>query len=224
MEKLTITQAKKDPKLLNEFMSQNDKLVSFSLRNLRLSEEHKEEALQVARMTFYKCIVNFNEEYGDHFTTYCVTSMQYSVYKLFRDGYFHNIKPPRWYEQAKKLFKLEHSISEIATTLERTEAEIHQILTLMNCISLDTVLYDSENTKTTVYNLVEETNAIQEREEQVLITNFITSLKERDRQIFLMKYNGYTQCEIASYFNITQTQICRVLKRLKIKFKQYLQG
>lgn len=224
MHKLTISEVKNNKKLINEFIAQNINLVLHTVHKFKLNGEHFEDAKQEALLAFYKSILNYDDSYDNNFTTYSVMYMEGSIMKMYRDGYFKTIRPPRWNSQAGKLHKQGYSVEEIAKQLDRPVEAVQHMLTVTNCTSLDIKAsdYNGGTTIDDMYNIVDSNSIEDQTTEQQLLYQFTKSLDNTAKTILLLRYKGYTQTEIANYLNTPQPNVCRLLKKLKPKFESYL--
>lgn len=85
-----------------------------------------------------------------------------------------------------------------------------------NALTLEDILSDESET-----NFIEISDYIETIEKAIsLILNCFT---ERERYIFLYNIGGIVQTEIGNRFNISQSYISRVEKRLRIRIKKYIE-
>lgn len=226
MRKLTINEASKNPKLINEFIKQNLGLVYYTVKKFHLSPENYEDAVQEALLSFYRCIVNYNPdpENDGTFVKYCVIWMEGSIMQMLRRGYYKNIRPPRWYYLVNKLLKNGASIDEISERVNKTPKEIENCVNTMMYSSLDAEINNNpEGTNLNdKYSICNKGEFDPDSKELRLLINFANTLKDSQKQILLMKYCGYKQGEIAEYLGVAQPNISRTLKRIKPKLLQFL--
>ena len=88
-------------------------------------------------------------------------------------------------------------------------------------ISLDKALTSNNNDKDndkTGYDVIEGNKA---DDSKVVVTDFITNLTIKQKQVVRYLLDGKTQSEIAKLMDISQPQVCRIIKSLQTTWNKY---
>lgn len=88
-------------------------------------------------------------------------------------------------------------------------------------ISLDKTLTSNNNDKEndkTGYDVVE---GKQSDNSRIVVTDFITSLTIKQKQVVRYLIDGKSQTEIAKLMDISQSQVCRIIKSLQTTWNKY---
>lgn len=94
-----------------------------------------------------------------------------------------------------------------------------------NTISLDTPIDENLTIKDIIKDNFDIFDKLEYEEINQIKNNILNNLSDRDKQIYKKLLDGKTQYEIATEFNLSQAQICRIWQKINNKIKQnYLKG
>lgn len=66
--------------------------------------------------------------------------------------------------------------------------------------------------------------ALLQRERQAKVRSALNGLPERDRQLLLLRYGGYSYRELAAALELTESSVGTLLMRAKVQFSRLLQA
>ena len=185
----------------------------------------REDLAQIGAMGLLKAIDKFDESFGVQFSTYAVPMIMGEIKRFMRDDGAIKIsrslketalKGWRTREYLQKLFNREPTISEIS---KESGIEVQQLAEAFEAAAPPNSIYEqicSGGSKEV--NLIDTIKGEDNEEEiinKVFISNILSSLKPRERQILVLRYfKGKTQSEIADVIGVSQVQISRIEKKV----------
>lgn len=111
--------------------------------------------------------------------------------------------------------------------LEAVGAWLHRVLTRQAYDYIDRKIRERALIEKSEHQLMTEPRSFQsneeailERDEQQQVQQMLEALPERDRELLLMKYSGYSYAEIAEKLQLQKPQVGMLLKRASEKFKR----
>lgn len=176
-----------------QLIKDNIRLVGYTIKHYG---HYKDEAERgIATEELVRSALKFNPDLGIKFNTYAVNNMRLSI-KRYNAG-------KRWLIANRVNGKWQHK----------------------DVYSLDKPVAYNKNTNDetmTIGDLIEDTESMTEERiiASVDLSLFLSKLSKREQRILLMKADGASQQEIASVVGVSQCQISRILRKLKVKYKE----
>ena len=193
-----------------------------------------EELYQIACIGFIKSIKRFDTSLNLRLSTYAVPYIMGEIKRFIRDD--GPIKVSRSLKELSAKIKeiqreylckkgKEMNILEISKVLKVPKEEIAMALEAENPIeSINEENYENNNQgETKISKISNGKDETAELIDKMCINNMISDLKEREKQIILLRYyRGKTQTEIAKMLGVTQVQISRIEKKILEDMKEKL--
>lgn len=205
------------------------KVVSKQLKGIsNIYSMDKEDLTQIALIGFLEAYKNYDSKFNSKFNSYAYDIMRWTILKTLRTKRDIISFPQSFnvvWSIASKYHYTIHNLNEI---LKRKPSNLSdaQIKRAMEWygnnipISLDgeiTFANKPENDKL-LYEIVKGSD---NDKSQVVVSDFLNSLTTKQEMVVSYLLNGMTQKEIAKKLNVTQPQICRVIKSIQIAWKKY---
>jgi len=187
-----------------------------------------EDFEQVAYLGLVKAVDNFDPDHGTGFLGYATPMIIGEIKRYFRDATWGVHVPRRMQELSGALRKAtdtlthdlgrEPTIAELAAHLGAEPEEIVGAIDAAGAYttaSLDHPVNIDEQGASLLDFVGEEDGRFEAVIDRQVLTELLTKLGPRDKQILLMRYfRGMTQAEIGAELGVSQMQISRLLSRI----------
>ena len=180
-----------------------------------------DDLFQIACIGFLNAYDNY-EDNGGKFSSYAVPTMRGKIRNTFRDkGHLVNVSRTAFmlgkqiYDNGLQDENDTHIMNYFGVSREHAIEALSLIRGM--CKSLNKLVGEDE----------EELGDLLGRESDftsVFVNEFLDSLTNRDKTIFLMAVKGAPQREISEAVGVGQVQVSRVFRKLKERYKQYQEG
>jgi len=219
-------------------------LVVYVARRFIGRGESLDDLIQVGTMGMLKAIENYDPSFNAEFATYAMPAIVGEIKHYFRD-HSKLVKLPRRLHEINSHIKrvvyefhLKHdtspTIEELANIIDATEDEIIEAMEAgeaTKAISLDSPSFMSERSGEVVSNgksslmdslgIDHSENRILDRE--ALKYAIVNILNRREQRIIYMRfYDNLSQQEIASYLDLSQMHVSRIIQQGIFKLKRYM--
>ncbi|MGI6066007.1 MAG: sigma-70 family RNA polymerase sigma factor [Bacillota bacterium] len=233
---------KKNTGLREELILHYLPLVKHILRRLVVnvpSHLDEEDLLSFGCLGLIEAVDKFNPKIGVRFETYASYRIKGKIIDEIRKA---NFLPRSTYKKLqtvtnayRRLEQSEGTVTEEkwAEAAGMTLDELHGVLlnvSSLSSVSLDEVINNYPDKKTTVGELVEAADApnpqliIEEQELKVLLKEALLSLGERDKLILALYYNEkLTLKEIGKVLNVSESRACQLHGRAILRLKAQLE-
>ena len=223
-----------DKNKMGEIIENNSGLLWSIIKRFLGRGYDAEELYQIACIGFIKAIKRFDTSLNLRLSTYAVPYIMGEIKRFIRDD--GPIKVSRSLKELSRKVKEiqreylckkgeEIDILEISKILKVSKEEIAMALEAEKQIeSINEDNYDNDNQgETKISKISNGKDETAELIDKMCINNMISDLKERERQIILLRYyRGKTQTEIAKMLGVTQVQISRIEKKILENMKEKL--
>lgn len=227
-------QATKDPKIKEQLVNDNMKLVLSMTKRFYGRVDNGEDLFQVGIVGLIKAIENFNTSYQLQFSTYAVPLIVGEMKRYLCDN--HQIKISRSIRDiAYKVLKIkdkylaklqrEPTINELAKELSIKPNEVVEALLSTNTISSlqEEVKNDDGNNLKVIDSLKDEKTDISRTKQNIDLYDAIDHLSPKENKIIKQRYfEGLSQSEIAKELFISQAQVSRIEKKALNNLHNYL--
>lgn len=227
-------QATKDPKIKEQLVNDNMKLVLSMTKRFYGRVDNGEDLFQVGIVGLIKAIENFNTSYQLQFSTYAVPLIVGEMKRYLRDN--HQIKISRSIRDvAYKVLKIkdkylaklqrEPTINELAKELSIKPNEVVEALLSTNTISSlqEEVKNDDGNNLKVIDSLKDEKTDVSRIKQNIDLYDAIDHLSPKENKIIKQRYfEGLSQSEIAKELFISQAQVSRIEKKALNNLHNYL--
>jgi RNA polymerase sigma factor (sigma-70 family) len=231
---IAIEDVLKNPALKDQFIEENQKLVTMVLRKnfpYTLKTDAFDDYFQVGSIGLLKATQNFKPEFGYAFSTYAVPMILGQIQRYRRDYDTSLIKVSRSskdiYFRYLQLKDIGRSDKEICEELNVEINKLNQIINSMHHPSSTDQSIDEEkdipyiNLLSDGYNLEEDVlSRISVKEKLLTLQAY---LNEKEWQIFILSLKGKTQGEVANRIKMSQAHVSRILLKIKNIYKQFEQ-
>ncbi len=210
--------------LKDTLVTGNLKLVLSVVNKFQKRNENLDDLFQIGTIGLLKAIDNFDLSQDVRFSTYAVPMIEGEIRRYLRDNSFLRVSRQIKDLAYKSLKEKERYLNEYGKSIEIEElaakfnVEPYKIIESLEAtnpiISLSEPLYNDFNESLELFDVIP-TEADSDKK---FITNLslkdgITKLNDMERQIIQKRYfEGRSQIEIASEFNISQAQVSRLEK------------
>lgn len=193
----------------------------------------RDDLHQEALYGFYKAYATFNPENGLKFSTVVIPKMRGYIRMFLRDK-AHLIRKPRNVVTLERLCKqyditsidqfdtLGDTLKTYDLTIPKAKELFLATLVFNKTINLNAKFKDTESEQETYMEIVPSPELIPYdkvvRNDMMDILS-ITRISPRDREILILKSQGYTQQEIAKIVGLSQMSVSRILKSLMDKIR-----
>lgn len=193
-----------------------------------------EDLEQVAYVALVRAVHRFQVEQSDDFLTYAVPTIRGEIKRWFRDhGWM--VRPPRHLQELQASIQAVRSDATedlddaaIAARIGCTEDEVREALSARGCFtpsSLDAPVGDSDGSLMLGDTLASDDNSIEATETRFVLEQALSKLSPREQLIVRLRYvEELSQAEIGEAIGVTQTQVSRILKRIRDELREELQG
>ena len=205
------------------------KVVSKQLRGIsNIYSMDKEDLMQIALLGFMKAYEEYDSKFNSKFNSYAYDVMRWTILKTLRTKRdiisFPQSFNVVWSIASRHHYTI-HNLEEILKhkPSNLSEAQIKRAMEWYGNnipISLDgEIAYSNkpENDKL-LYEIVKGSeNDIS----QAVVDEFLTTLTTKQEMVVIYLLEGMTQTEIAKKLDITQPQVCRIIKSIQKAWKKY---
>ncbi len=184
----------------------------------------REDLTQIGVIGLIKAVDKFNFEFGVQFSTYAVPMIMGEIKRFLRDDGAIKIsrsvkeialKGYRAREILQKTLNREPTINEIA---KKCDIEPSILSEAFEASSPPQSIYESYHQDSREIHLIDTIKGQSHEEEiidRVMVSNILSTLKPRERQILILRYlKGKTQAEVSKVIGVSQVQISRIEKRV----------
>lgn len=208
----------------------NEKLIYFAMKkyfpHIYYNLDTREEYYQVGAIGLLKAINNYDSDMSA-FSTYAVSMIWGEMKRNIRDHSNTIHFSRRIIDIANNLIyaynESEHDVEDYETWIEKSICELdiseHDKNGVRNYILKPIALetQNPENDKMTFGNtLASKINVTDDIEYNDYIFNIANKLNDRDKRIFYELLNDSTQMEIASKVGVSQAQVSRIQRKIKM--------
>lgn len=205
----------------------------------RYRTQHGDHAdlVQVACLGLVKAVLRFRPSVGAPFVSFAVPTITGEVRRHFRDHAW-DIRPPRNLQELRP--DVDRASQELAQELgrapsthqiaERLGIPVQDVLNTQRAVSTGLNVHSLEALTDSAPSLsLRDTVGAPDYELEFLtdrlsLRPLVAALPERDRHILVLRFaEGYTQRQIASVLNLSQTQVCRLLTRILHDLREQLE-
>lgn len=205
----------------------------------RYRTQHGDHAdlVQVACLGLVKAILRFRPDVGAPFVSFAVPTITGEVRRYFRDHAW-DIRPPRHLQELRpdvdragqELAQERGRTPTSAEIAERLDVPVSEVLatqravaTGLNMHSLE-ALTDAAPTLSLRDTIGGLDPALEMVTDRLALRPLVAALPDRDRRILMLRYvDGYTQRQIATELELSQTQVCRLLTRILADLREQLE-
>lgn len=217
-------------------IEENSPLIKSIIKPYKNKGVEYDDLYQLGSLGFLKAIEHFNPHFNTKFSTYAVPMIAGEIKRFLRDdGSIKvsraikslNIQINRFVMEYKSMNNNETpSIEQIAKKFNMEQTDIIFAMDSRKALlSLDEKQDESNPRSRLIMESVEETNAVENMLDDIMLKDIIASLSPRDKQIIALRYfQDKTQSEIANRLGVSQVQVsrleCKIIEKLKTKFKE----
>lgn len=193
-----------------------------------------EDLEQVAYVALVRAVHRFQLDQSDDFLTYAVPTIRGEIKRWFRDhGWM--VRPPRHLQelqasiqQARAAATEDVDDAQLAEQIGCTESDVREAMAARGCFtpsSLDAPVGDSEGGLVLGDTLAAAGGEIEATEMRFVLDQALQKLSPRERHIVRLRYvEELSQAEIGAAIGVTQTQVSRILKRIRDELREELRG
>ncbi len=223
----------KDMQALNDIVEKNSGLVWSIVKRFIGRGYEKEDLYQIGCLGFVKAIQRYDVTFETKISTYAVPYILGEIKRFIRDdGMIKvsrsikelSIKIRELQNQYKE--KEELTINKMAEILGVTIEDINLALEATRPIeSINEESYNDgdKNNVSKIEQIENKKDEMSNIIDKIAIKDLIGSLKEREKQIILLRYyRGKTQTQVSKMLGITQVQVSRIERRVLDFMKQKL--
>jgi RNA polymerase sigma-B factor len=234
-----------DPKLKDQIVEQHYNLVIYVARKFLGKGEALEDLIQVGIIGLIKSMDNYDPSYNAEFATYAMPMIVGEIKHYFRDHARLVKLPRRLHElnaQIKKLaFEFQQNydrsptIEEIAQRLNATEEEVLEAMEAgeaSRALSLDSPAFMTDRSGEVVSDArssLMDSLGVEHLESKIIdretlkfaIANILN--RREQRIIYMRYYDNLSQHEIATYLQLSQMHVSRLIKNAIDKLSRYIQ-
>ena len=178
---------------------------------------------QLAMIGLHLASLRFDVARGVQFTTY---AMYYIRKEIIRNHFQKRMLirvPRRILENAETVKRFLQETNEVHALSELSGLSVKAVEDVLEYLSYQTYSLDyevGEDSESTIGDLMP--GQVEDWDELIHIKDFMEMLDEREKLIINMRLNGCPQTEIGEALNVSQMHASRLLKKLKVKFKEYV--
>ncbi|MCX7841493.1 MAG: sigma-70 family RNA polymerase sigma factor [Clostridia bacterium] len=226
---ITINDFKKNESLLEEFIRENQRLVSMVIKkqfSYVYNTAEYEDYFQSGCIGLVNAAKRFKPEYGTAFSTYAVSLIAGEIMRYRRDYCASGIHSSRnikdKYYRYQALRNRGVAEAEACRELGVDSAELNKVINAMEPgYSLDAVIYENDSGTPLTggditaddFNLEEEAMDWLELEE--ILRHVKNILSESDRKIFNLYLQKKTQTQMKTMLGMSQANISRRIRKIK---------
>ncbi len=223
----------KDMQALNDIVEKNSGLVWSIVKRFIGRGYEKEDLYQIGCLGFVKAIQRYDVTFETKISTYAVPYILGEIKRFIRDdGMIKvsrsikelSIKIRELQNQYKE--KEELTINKMAEILGVTIEDINLALEATRPIeSINEESYNDgdKNNVSKIEQIENKKDEMANIIDKIALKDLIGSLKEREKQIILLRYyRGKTQTQVSKMLGITQVQVSRIERRVLDFMKQKL--
>lgn len=214
-----------DKKACEQILEDNSGLIWCVVRRFANRGAEMEDLYQLGSIGMLKAVKNFNPDFGVKFSTYAVPMIMGEIKRFLRDDGIIKIsrsvkelsvKINQLKQELTKAGSEEPSINELAEKLNVTSEEIIVALEAsMEIESLNTVVYQGDNSEITLMDKIPQENRDNQLVENIDLKNALLQLEDRERKIIKLRYfQDKTQAQVAEIIGVSQVQISRIEKKV----------
>lgn len=213
--------------MTNEMVMMYDRLIYSIILRFYNGYNNQEDLLQVGRIGLIKAYEKYDETYGTKFETY--------AYDFIRGEMSQYIGRDRAAKFSRNITKLKSGIEkatisltqelmrrptvkELSTYLGVTEQEIIEAMqTIYQMQSLQTPIAQDEK-ELTIEDCISDKQV--DIDTLIALKDTLQTLTPFEQELFMRRYYGETQTEIAQHIGINQVQVSRKVKKIGEKILQ----
>lgn len=214
-----------DKKACEQILEDNSGLIWCVVRRFANRGAEMEDLYQLGSIGMLKAVKNFNPDFGVKFSTYAVPMIMGEIKRFLRDDGIIKIsrsvkelsvKINQLKQELTKAGSEEPSINELAEKLNVTSEEIIVALEAsMEIESLNTVVYQGDNSEITLMDKIPQESRDNQLVENIDLKNALLQLEDRERKIIKLRYfQDKTQAQVAEIIGVSQVQISRIEKKV----------
>lgn len=214
-----------DKKACEQILEDNSGLIWCIVRRFVNRGAEMEDLYQLGSIGMLKAVNNFNPDFGVKFSTYAVPMIMGEIKRFLRDDGIIKIsrsvkelsvKINQLKQELSKAGSREPSINELAEKLNVTSEEIIVALEAgMEIESLNTVVYQGDNSEITLMDKIPQESRDNQLVENIDLKNALLQLEDRERKIIKLRYfQDKTQAQVAEIIGVSQVQISRIEKKV----------
>lgn len=226
---ITIDDLKRDESLLNDFIKENQRLVTMVIKrhfSYVNNTADYDDYFQSGCIGLVKAAKRFKPEYGTAFSTYAVPMITGEIMRYRRDFCVSSIHSPRSikdkYYRYQALRNKGASEAEACRELGIGPAELSVVVNAVEPVcSLDAVVYDNDNgTPVTGGDIVASSFSLEQEAVGRLVFGEIAGylrglLSETDMKILMLHLQNKTQIDIGKAIGMSQVNISRRIKKIR---------
>lgn len=215
-----------DASAKNKMVEENLRLVEKIAGKFSNRGYDREEIVQVGVIGLIKAVDKFDADYNTRFSTYAYPVIEGEIKRFIRDDGMVKVsrslketaaRGRRAGERLAAELGREPSISEIARSCGCGEEEIAEAFAAAApAKSIYESVYDGESREVSLMDTISDGETEEEETlNRVLVSNILSSLKPREREIIVLRYFQLkTQKEIAGIIGVSQVQVSRIEKKI----------
>jgi RNA polymerase sigma-B factor len=193
---------------------------------------------QVSLLTILRAVDRFDPEHGVEFSTFASRTVDGELKRYFRDRTW-TVRPPRRSqelhlalrktdEELTQRLGRSPTVAELARELDESVDHVLEALEAgvahqATSIDQSPVGEDADATRRSERMLGQNDLGFAQIDRQVIITELLEDLPERDRQVIEMRFfQNRTQEEIATEIGVSQSYLSRILRRVLLDLREKL--
>lgn len=181
-----------------------------------------DELHQLALVGLYRAACRFKPELEIKFTTYASHYIRKEIVRNYEKNSFIHISRPVQ-EAIAMIKKHDYYDTPIEDIMERTYLSRGAIERAFTCLemqaaSLDAVMYKYSDSVDTLHDMIADP-FISDWDNDILRSDFISSLTEREQFVVKMRMEDKPQTEIGKALGVSQMQVSRILKKIQQKYR-----
>ena len=218
-----------------EMFLNNEKLIYFTMKKyfpqLYYNLDNREDYYQIGAIGLLKAIDNYNSNVAS-FSTYAIPVIWGEMKRTLRDDSRNIHYGRKIVDVANNLMKLYNETNnseddyvvflnkQLSTLDISTDEKFGVINYYLDTMSLDDIVYDkNDSNKITVADTIpDETNIDDIAIKNNYISNVNNQLTKNEREVLIYLLNDETQRNIANKCNLSQPQISRIERKIKVLF------
>lgn len=223
-----------DKEARDRLVEENIGLVWSIVRRFQGRGHEMEDLFQIGSIGLLKAIDKFDTGFDVKFSTYAVPMITGEIKRFLRDDGMIKVsrslketanKARHCREMLNHRIGREPTLEEIAAEIGASQEEIVMALDSgVEVESLYKTIYQGDGSDIYLIDkLEEETNQNEEILNQLVISQLLESLEEKERQIIQMRYyEDKTQTQVAEKLGISQVQVSRLEKKILMKLREMI--
>ena len=219
----------------DDFLMANMRLVLSIIQRFYGKKEHIDDIFQVGCIGLIKAMKNFNTSLNLRFSTYAVPMIMGEIRRFLRDSssvrVSRSVRDTAYQvlqarNQLEATSNVEASLDDVAAALNIPVRDVVYAMDAISCpVSIfDPVYNDGSGEQVLIMDqLADPKNTDEHWLTSVTISDAMTKLSDRERQILLLRFfEGKTQIEVSEEVGISQAQVSRLEKNAVATLKRNL--